>query len=70
MANVGSNTTIIGAGSNAKIINGGFNLSNSHNDIVRNLNFQSPNHFFPGKDAEGDPHGRAYSIEAKGTTNL
>lgn len=70
MANVGSNTTIIGEGSNAKIINGGLNLNNAHNDIVRNIDFQSPNDFFPGKDAEGNPHGRVYSIEAKGTTNL
>jgi pectate lyase len=70
MINVGSNTTIIGIGSNAGISGGGFNVSNQHNIAVRNLNMTSPFDFFPGKDAEGNPHGRVYSIEAKGTQNL
>jgi pectate lyase len=70
MLNVGSNTTIIGLGANAGISGGGFNLSNQHNIIVRNLAMTSPFDFFPGKDAEGNPHGRVYSIEAKGTQNL
>ena len=70
MLNVGSNTTIIGIGNNAGISGGGFNLNNQHNIIVRNLNMTSPFDFFPGKDAEGNPHGRVYSIEAKGTQNL
>ncbi len=70
MMNVGSNTTIIGVGNNAGISGGGFNLSNQHNIIIRNLNMTSPFDFFPGKDAEGNPHGRVYSIEAKGTQNL
>ncbi|KVA59951.1 hypothetical protein WI58_21440 [Burkholderia cepacia] len=30
----------------------------------------SPFDFFPGKDAEGNPHGRVYSIEAKGSQNV
>lgn len=70
MLNVGSNTTIIGVGKNAGISGGGFNLNNQHNIIIRNLNMTSPFDFFPGKDAEGNPHGRVYSIEAKGTQNL
>lgn len=70
MMNVGSNTTIIGVGNNAGISGGGFNLNNQHNVIIRNLNMTSPFDFFPGKDAEGNPHGRVYSIEAKGTQNL
>lgn len=70
MAKVGSNTSIVGLGANAGIINGGLDVSNSHNDIIRNVNFASPYDFFQGKDAEGNPHGRVYSIEAKGTTNL
>ena len=70
MINVGSNTTIIGIGNNAGISGGGFNASNQRNIIIRNLNMTSPFDFFPGKDAEGNPHGRVYSIEAKGTQNL
>ncbi len=70
MINVGSNTTLIGVGNNAGISGGGFNVSNSHNVIVRNLTMTSPYDFFPGKDAQGNPHGRVYSIEAKGTQNL
>lgn len=70
MIKVGSNTTIIGLGSNAGISGGGFDLSESKNDEIRNLNMTSPFDFFPGKDADGNPHGRVYSIEAKGTQNL
>lgn len=70
MINVGSNTTIIGEGKDAGISGGGFNVSNSRNIIVRNLTMSSPYDFFPGKDAQGNPHGRVYSIEAKGTQNL
>jgi pectate lyase len=70
MLAVGSNTTIIGLGANAGISGGGFNLSNSKNVAVRNLTMTSPFDFFPGKDAEGNPHGRVYSIEAKGSQNV
>jgi pectate lyase len=70
MINVGPNTTIIGVGKDAGISGGGFNVSNSHNIIIRNLTMSSPYDFFPGKDAQGNPHGRVYSIEAKGTQNL
>ena len=70
MINVGPNTTIIGEGKDAGISGGGFNVSHSHNVIVRNLTMSSPYDFFPGKDAQGNPHGRVYSIEAKGTQNL
>ena len=70
MINVGPNTTIIGAGTDAGISGGGFDVSHSHNVIIRNLTMSSPYDFFPGKDAQGNPHGRVYSIEAKGTQNL
>ncbi|WP_179950215.1 pectate lyase family protein [Burkholderia sp. MSMB1826] len=70
MLTVGSNTTIIGLGSDAGISGGGFNLNNSKNVAVRNLTMTSPFDFFPGKDAEGNPHGRVYSIEAKGSQNV
>lgn len=70
MINVGPNTTIIGVGKDAGISGGGFNVSQSHNIIIRNLTMSSPYDFFPGKDAQGNPHGRVYSIEAKGTQNL
>lgn len=70
MINVGPNTTIIGVGKDAGVSGGGFNVSNSHNIIIRNLTMSSPYDFFPGKDAQGNPHGRVYSIEAKGTQNL
>ncbi len=70
MINVGPNTTIIGEGKDAGVSGGGFNVSNSHNVIIRNLTMSSPYDFFPGKDAQGNPHGRVYSIEAKGTQNL
>lgn len=70
MLTVGSNTTIIGVGPNAGISGGGFNVNDSHNVIIRNLNMSTPFDFFPGKDDQGNPHGRVYSIEAKGTQNL
>ena len=70
MLTVGSNTTIIGVGANAGISGGGFNVNDSHNVIIRNLNMTTPFDFFPGKDDQGNPHGRVYSIEAKGTQNL
>jgi pectate lyase len=40
MTPVGSNKTILGIGSDAKIANGGFNLSNVNNVIIRNLTFE------------------------------
>ena len=70
MLTVGSNTTIIGVGPNAGISGGGFNVNDSRNIIIRNLNMSTPFDFFPGKDDQGNPHGRVYSIEAKGTQNL
>ncbi|WP_201296793.1 polysaccharide lyase family 1 protein [Nocardiopsis sp. FR26] len=39
MNRVGSNKTIIGVGSNARITGGGFNLNGSHNVIIRNIAF-------------------------------
>ncbi|WP_042462389.1 pectate lyase family protein [Neobacillus dielmonensis] len=53
--NIGSNTTIIGIGDDAKIIGGSFVLNKSENIIIRNIEFEAPVDFFPQWDpTDGD----------------
>ncbi|MEK9197413.1 polysaccharide lyase family 1 protein [Ureibacillus sp. 179-F W5.1 NHS] len=53
--NIGSNTTIIGIGNDAKIIGGSLNMSGVENIIIRNIEFEAPRDFFPQWDpTDGD----------------
>lgn len=47
---VGSNTTIIGLGDDAKIVGGGLYVKNAENVIIRNIEFENAYDFFPGWD--------------------
>jgi len=47
---VGSNTTIIGLGDDAKIVGGGLYVKNAENIIIRNIEFENAYDFFPGWD--------------------
>ncbi|MED1739041.1 pectate lyase [Bacillus swezeyi] len=47
---VGSNTTIIGAGEDAKIVGGGLYIKGVENVIIRNIEFENAYDFFPGWD--------------------
>ncbi|MFC4545537.1 polysaccharide lyase family 1 protein [Paenactinomyces guangxiensis] len=50
MVKVGSNTTIIGKGDDAKIIGGGLILDHVQNVIIRNIEFEAPIDYFPQWD--------------------
>jgi pectate lyase len=47
---VGSNTTIVGAGDDAKIVGGALVLDEVENVIIRNIEFEAPLDFFPQWD--------------------
>lgn len=50
VVNIGSNTSIIGLGDDAKIIGGSFIMSGVENIIIRNIEFEAPVDFFPQWD--------------------
>ncbi|MFL6559518.1 MAG: polysaccharide lyase family 1 protein, partial [Bacillus sp. (in: firmicutes)] len=50
VVNIGSNTSIIGLGDDAKIIGGSFIMSAVENIIIRNIEFEAPVDFFPQWD--------------------
>lgn len=50
VVNIGSNTSIIGLGDDAKIIGGSFIMSGVKNIIIRNIEFEAPRDFFPQWD--------------------
>lgn len=55
VVNIGSNTSIIGLGNDAKIIGGSFIMSGVENIIIRNIEFEAPVDFFPQWDpTDGD----------------
>jgi len=55
--NVGSNTSIIGIGNDAKIIGGSLILSRVENIIIRNIEFEAPRDFFPQWDPTDGTYG-------------
>jgi pectate lyase len=55
VVNIGSNTSIVGLGDDAKIIGGSFIMSGVENIIIRNIEFVAPRDFFPQWDpTDGD----------------
>jgi pectate lyase len=53
--NIGSNTTIVGLGKDAKITGGAFVLDGVENVIIRNIHFEAPVDYFPQWDpTDGD----------------
>lgn len=50
VVNIGSNTSIIGLGDDAKITGGSFIMSGVENIIIRNIEFEAPVDFFPQWD--------------------
>lgn len=58
MVKIGSNTSIIGQGDDARIIGGGLLIDNESNVIIRNIEFEAPIDYFPQWDptdgAEGN----------------
>lgn len=50
VVNIGSNTSIVGLGDDAKIIGGSFIMSGVENIIIRNIEFEAPVDFFPQWD--------------------
>ncbi|MEW9668306.1 polysaccharide lyase family 1 protein [Ammoniphilus sp. 3BR4] len=50
LINVGSNTTIIGVGNDAKIVGGGLVMDGVKNVIIRNIEFEAPIDLFPQWD--------------------
>jgi pectate lyase len=57
MINIGSNTSIIGLGDDAKIIGGSLTMSGVKNVIIRNIEFEAPRDFFPQWDPTDGDHG-------------
>ncbi|TCN21466.1 pectate lyase family protein [Mesobacillus foraminis] len=57
VVNIGSNTSIIGLGSDAKIIGGSFIMSGVENIIIRNIEFEAPRDFFPQWDPTDGSYG-------------
>jgi pectate lyase len=57
VVNIGSNTSIIGLGDDAKILGGSFIMSNVENIIIRNIEFEAPRDFFPQWDPTDGEYG-------------
>ncbi|KMY48588.1 pectate lyase family protein [Peribacillus loiseleuriae] len=55
--NIGSNTTIVGVGKDAKIKGGSLMLNNVENIIIRNIEFEAPVDFFPQWDPTDGEYG-------------
>lgn len=55
--NVGSNTTIVGLGKNARIINGSLRVKGVRNVILRNITFEDSYDYFPEWDPKDGPTG-------------
>jgi pectate lyase len=65
--NVGSNTTIVGIGSDAKIINGNFMIEGTSQVILRNLTIENPCDAGPKFDPGDGPNG-AWNSEFDGVS--
>ncbi|WP_243735135.1 pectate lyase family protein [Paenibacillus turpanensis] len=65
--NIGSNTTLIGKGDDAKIIGGAFLVKNVNNVIIRNIEFVAPLDYFPQWDPTDGSTG-AWNSEYDGMT--
>jgi pectate lyase len=72
--NVGSNTTLIGTGKNAKIKGGAFSVKGVDNIIIRNIEFVAPIDFFPSWDpldgAEGNWNSEYDGLTIDGATHV
>ncbi|WP_243735134.1 pectate lyase family protein [Paenibacillus turpanensis] len=65
--NIGSNTTLIGKGDDAKIVGGAFLVKNVDNVIIRNIEFVAPLDYFPQWDPTDGDTG-AWNSEYDGLT--
>jgi pectate lyase len=72
--NIGSNTTLIGLGDDARIVGGAFQVKGVDNVIIRNLTFEAPIDFFPGWDpldgAEGNWNAEYDGLTVDGSTHV
>nr|WP_091169365.1 pectate lyase [Paenibacillus sp. 1_12] len=72
--NVGPNTTIVGSGTNAKIVGGNLMVQNVDNVIIRNIEFQDAYDYFPQWDptdgSSGNWNSQYDSITLKGATHV
>ena len=71
---VPSNTTIVGVGSDASIVNGMLFLDKVDNVIIRNLRFEDAYDFFPAWDPKDNAHGEWNSeydnVSLRGATHV
>lgn len=69
-----SNTTVVGIGSDASIVNGTLFLEKVDNVVIRNLRFEDAYDFFPAWDAKDNAHGEWNSeydnITLRGATHV
>ncbi|ARP42958.1 Pectate lyase [Geobacillus thermodenitrificans] len=74
MVYVGSNTSIIGVGKDAKIKGGGFLIKNVDNVIIRNIEFEAPLDYFPEWDPTdgtlGEWNSEYDSISIEGSSHI
>ncbi|WP_134685834.1 pectate lyase family protein [Brevibacillus migulae] len=74
LINVGSNTTLVGLGNEAKIVGGGLLLTKVDNVIVRNIEFQDAYDYFPQWDptdgAEGNWNSEYDNLSIVGSTHV
>ncbi|TVY05563.1 pectinesterase family protein [Paenibacillus cremeus] len=72
--NVGSNVTIVGLGSDAKLVGGNLILTNNKNVIIRNIEFQDAYDYFPQWDptdgSTGNWNSQYDNISLSGATNI
>ncbi|MEN9568419.1 MAG: hypothetical protein RLZZ69_3615, partial [Cyanobacteriota bacterium] len=59
---LGSNTSLIGLGTDAALINGGLMIKDAHNIIVHNLAFEDAYDYFPSWDPKDNEHGEWNSL--------
>lgn len=69
---VGSNTTIIGAGRDARILGGSLDVRDAHNVIIRNLTFEDAYDCFPQWDGtnEGEWNSEYDNVVLSGSTHV
>lgn len=74
LVNVPSNTTLIGLGSDAAIVNGGLFLGKVSNIIIRNIHFSDAYDFFPAWDAKdgelGEWNSEYDNVTLRGATHV
>ncbi|WP_347591210.1 pectate lyase [Streptomyces sp. B6B3] len=67
---VGSNTTIIGVGDDARLLGGTLNVSGAENVVIRNLTFEDAYDCFPSWDPSGEWNSEYDNLQLSGSQRI